>query len=31
LLLKLRPHHELIEVWLGNRCAYRARRDRAAA
>ena len=31
LLLKLRPHHELIEVRLGNRCAYRARRDRAAA
>ena len=31
MLLKQRPHHEAVEVWLGNRCAYRARRDQAAA
>ena len=31
MMLKQRPHHEFIEVWLGNRCAYRARRDQAAA
>ena len=31
ILLKQRPHHEAVEVWLGNRCAYRARRDQAAA
>jgi hypothetical protein len=30
-MLKGRSHHEVIEVWLGNRCAYRAGRDRAAA
>jgi hypothetical protein len=29
-MLKGRPHHETIEVWLNNRCAYRAGRDRAA-
>ncbi len=31
MMLKQRPHHETGEVWLGNRCAYRARRDQAAA
>ena len=31
MLLKQRPHYETVEVWLGNRCAYRARRDQAAA
>jgi hypothetical protein len=31
MLLIQRPHHEAVEVWLGNKCAYRARRDRAAA
>ena len=31
MLLKQRPHHQTVEVWLGNRCAYRARRDQAAA
>ena len=31
MMLKQRPHHETVEVWLGNRCAYRARRDQAAA
>jgi hypothetical protein len=31
MLLKARPQHETIEVWLGNSLAYRARRDRAAA
>ena len=30
-MLKGRSHHEAIEMWLGNRCAYRARRDQAAA
>ena len=30
-MLKGRSHHEVIEVWLRNRCAYRAGRDRAAA
>jgi len=31
MMLKQRPHHDAVEVWLGNRCAYRARRDQAAA
>ena len=31
MLLKQRPHYETVEVWLDNRCAYRARRDQAAA
>jgi hypothetical protein len=31
ILLKARPQHETIEVWVGNSRAYRARRDRAAA
>jgi len=31
MLLKTRPHHPAIEVWLGNRCAYSARQDRSAA
>lgn len=30
MLLKSRPHHDAIEVWLGNSLAYRARQDRAA-
>ena len=30
MMLKQRPHHDAVEVWLGNRCAYRARRDQAA-
>jgi hypothetical protein len=31
MMLKARPHHATIEVWLGNSIAYRARNDRAAA
>ncbi len=31
MLLKARPQHEAIEVWLGNSLAYRAQKDRAAA
>jgi hypothetical protein len=31
MILTQRPHHETVEVWLGNRCAYRAHRDQAAA
>ena len=31
MLLKARPQHETIEVWVGNSLAYRVRRDRAAA
>ena len=31
MMLKSRPHHATIEVWLGNSIAYRARKDRAAA
>ena len=31
MLLTQRPHHEAVEVWLGNKCAYSARRDQAAA
>ena len=31
MMLKARPHHETIEVWLGNSLAYRARNDSAAA
>ena len=31
MMMKLRPHHETVEVWLGNTLAYRARKDRAAA
>ena len=31
MLLKARPQHETIEVWVGNSLVYRARRDRAAA
>ena len=31
MMLKSRPHHQTIEVWLGNSLAYRARQDRAAA
>jgi len=31
MMLKSRPHHETVEVWLGNSLAYRARKDRAAA
>ena len=30
-MLRQRSHHESVELWLGNKCAYRARRDRAAA
>jgi hypothetical protein len=30
-MLRQRSHHEAVEVWLGNKCAYRARQDRAAA
>jgi hypothetical protein len=30
-MLKSRSHYEAVELWLGNRCAYRARRDQAAA
>ena len=30
-MLSERSHHEWVEVWLGNKCAYRARQDRAAA
>ena len=30
-MLRQRSHHEWVELWLGNKCAYRARRDRAAA
>ena len=29
-MLRGRSHHEAIEVWLDNKCAYRAGRDRAA-
>ena len=31
MMLKQRPHHDAVEVWLGNRCAYRGRWDQAAA
>jgi hypothetical protein len=31
MMLKSRPHHETVEVWLGNVLAYRARKDRVAA
>ena len=31
MMLKSRPHHQTIEIWLGNSLAYRARQDRAAA
>jgi hypothetical protein len=31
MLLIQRPHHETVEVWLGNRRAYRARQDQAVA
>ena len=31
MMLKFRPHHETVEVWLGNNLAYRARKDRIAA
>jgi hypothetical protein len=31
MLLKARPQHEAIEVWIGNSLAYRARQDPAAA
>ena len=31
MMLKPRPHHETVEVWLGNSLAYRARKDRVAA
>jgi len=31
MMLKSRPHHETVEVWLGNSLAYRARKDRPAA
>ena len=31
MMLKVRPHHETIEVWLGNSLVYCARRDRDAA
>ena len=30
MMLEQRPHHVLIEVWQGNKRAYRAGRDRAA-
>jgi len=30
-MLRQRSHHQWVELWLGNKCAYRARRDRAAA
>jgi hypothetical protein len=29
-MLRERLHHNAVEVWLGNRCAYRGRRDQAA-
>ena len=31
MMLKSRPHHQTVEVWLGNSLAYRARKDRPAA
>jgi hypothetical protein len=31
MMLTQRTHHDTVEVWIGNRCAYRARRDQAAA
>ena len=31
MMLKMRPHHQTIEVWLGSSLTYRARQDRAAA
>jgi hypothetical protein len=31
MMLTQRRHHETVEVWLGNRCAYRARREQSAA
>jgi hypothetical protein len=31
MLLKQRPHHEAVEVWLGNKCACRLHRGQAAA
>ena len=31
MMLKSRPHHETVEVWLGNSLAYHARKNRAAA
>ena len=31
MMMKSRPHHETVEVWLGNTLAYRTRKDRAAA
>ena len=30
-MLNGRSHHAAVELWLDNKCAYRARRDRAAA
>ena len=31
MMLRSRPHHAMVEVWLGNSVAYRARKDRTAA
>ena len=30
-MLNGRSHHAAVELWLDNKCAYRAGRDRAAA
>jgi len=30
-MLSGRSHHSAVELWLDNKCAYRAGRDRAAA
>ena len=30
-MLTGRSHHNAVELWLDNKCAYRAGRDRAAA
>jgi hypothetical protein len=30
-MLNGRSHHAAVELWLDNKCAYRAHRDRAAA
>ena len=30
-MLNGRSHHAAVELWVDNKCAYRARRDRAAA